>query len=143
MGALMTESQDERFSEDLQVAYVPYGGDTRPSLSHEVIATYVADAARSVSGIADLHTSVWKGFSSRMRETHAQGVVVRDIPPASVDVEIHAKVSWDVYIPDLAKEVDEAVRRRVTALLSIDLGAVTLFVDEIAGPMEVGAPTEG
>ncbi|HLA80826.1 MAG TPA: Asp23/Gls24 family envelope stress response protein [Thermoleophilia bacterium] len=139
----MTESQDELYSEDLQVAAVPYADDIRPSLSHEVIATYIADAARSVSGVVDLHTSPWKGFSSRMRETHSQGVVVRDASPGSVDVEIHARVAWDVYIPDLAGKVEEAVRERAVALLSINLNSVTLFIDEIAGPMEVGSPEEG
>ena len=139
----MIDPEDERLSGDLQTSSTPYADDTRPSLSHEVIATYVADAARSVSGVVDLHTSPWKGFSSRMRETHAQGVVVRDSPPESVDVEIHARVAWDVYIPDLAREVEEAVRQRVTALLCIDLSTVTLFIDEIAGPMEVGVPAEG
>jgi uncharacterized alkaline shock family protein YloU len=139
---LMTDPQDEGFSEDFQVEPTPDADDTRPSLSHEVIATYVADAARSVGGIVDLHTSPWKGFSSRMRETHAQGVVVRDAPPDSVDVEIHARVAWEVNIPDLAREVEEAVRQRVTALLSIDLTTVTLFVDQIVGPMGVGKPAE-
>jgi uncharacterized alkaline shock family protein YloU len=139
----MIDPQDELFSGDLQMAPMSCADDTRPSLSHEVVATYVADAARSVTGVVDLHTSPWKGFSSRMRETHAQGVVVRDAPPDSVDVEIHARVAWDVHIPDLAREVEEAVRQRVTALLSIDLSTVTLFVDQIVGPMEVVTPTEG
>ena len=139
----MIDPEDERLSGDLQTSSTPYADDTRPSLSHEVIATYVADAARSVAGVVDLHTSPWKGFSSRMRETHAQGVVVRDSPPESVDVEIHARVAWDVYIPDLAREIEEAVRQRVTALLCIDLNTVTLFIDDIAGPMEVGVPAEG
>jgi uncharacterized alkaline shock family protein YloU len=139
----MTDPQDELFSGDIQMAPTPCADDTRPSLSHEVVATYVADAARSVTGVVDLHTSPWKGFSSRMRETHAQGVVVRDSPPDSVDVEIHARVAWDVHIPDLAREVEEAVRQRVTALLCIDLSTVTLFVDQIVGPMEVVTPAEG
>ena len=77
-----------------------------------------------------------------MRETHAQGVVIRDSSD-SVDVEIHARVAWDVYVPGLAREVEEAVRQRVVALLSIDLSKVTLFVDQIAGPMEVTTPAEG
>jgi uncharacterized alkaline shock family protein YloU len=139
----MNDAQDESFSGDFHVAPAPYPDDTRPSLSHEVIATYVADAARAVPGILELHTSPWKGFSSRMRETHTQGVIVRDSPPDAVDIEIHARVAWDVYIPDLARQVEEAVRQRVTALLSIDLSTVTLFVDEIAAPMEVGTPAEG
>jgi uncharacterized alkaline shock family protein YloU len=135
----VVEPREEFYTGDLQVAPVPFTDDLMPSLSHEVIAAYIADAARSVSGITHLHTSPWKGFSSRMRETHTQGVVIRDASSSgSVDVEIHARVAWNVHIPDLAREVEEAVRERVTALLCIELNSVTLFVDEIEGPAEVG-----
>lgn len=139
----MTQAHDEHVSGDLSVSPTSYCDESRPNLSHEVIATYVADAARSVQGIASLHTSAWKGFSSRMRETHSNGVVVRENEAAPVDVEIHARVAWGTYIPDLAAEVEAAVRERVTALLSIPLGTVTLFVDEIAGPLEVETAREG
>ncbi len=117
--------------------------ESRPQLAPEVIATYVADAARSVPGIVELHASPWKGFSSRMREVHSGGVIIRDNEPDPMDIEIHVRVAWGTVIPELAGEVEEAVRERVTALLSTDLGTVTLFVDEIAGPMEVAAPREG
>lgn len=139
----MTESQDERFSGDLPVAPATYADETKASLAHEVIATYVADAARSVPGIVDLHASTWKGLSSRVREMHAVGVVIRETETDSVDVEIHAQVAWGVVIPELASEVERAVRQRVTALLSIDLGTITLFVDEIAEPTEAGSAREG
>ena len=69
--------------------------------------------------------------------------MIRESQPGSPDVEIHARVAWGMAIPELAREVEEAVRQRVTALLSLDLGTVTLYVDEIAGPVEVGTPKEG
>ncbi len=103
----------------------------------------MADAARSVPGIVDLHASAWKGLSSRVRDVHTGGVIIRDAQPGSVDVEIHARVAWGSAIPELARDVEEAVRQRVSGLLSLDLGTVTLFVDAIAGPMEVGTPKEG
>ncbi len=141
----MPESQDERLSGDLPVAPSLYAQsqfaeEEGPSVSHVVIASYAADAARSVRGIVELRTSPWKGFSSRVRETHTGGVVIKDSDPGAVDVEIHARVAWGEVIPELARQVEQAVRERVTALLSINLGVVTLFVDEIAGPMEVGTP---
>lgn len=139
----MTQTQDEPLSGDLPVTPTPFGDEARPSLSHEVVATYVADAARSVHGIVELHASAWKGLSSRVREMHTGGVMIREAHPGSVDVEIHARVAWGVAIPELARDVEQAVRQRVSALLDVDLGTVTLFVDEIAGPMEVGAPKEG
>jgi len=96
-----------------------------------------------VPGVADLHVSSWKGLSSRVRETHAGGVVVRDAHGDSVDVDIHLKVGWGVSIPDLAPQVEEAARARVAAMLDLDLGAVTLFIDEIEGPTEACVTKEG
>ena len=140
----MTQSDDERLSGDLPVSPTPYvEDDARPSLSHDVVATYVADAARCVPGIIDLHVSAWRGLSSRVRETHTGGVVIRDSQAGSVDVEVHARVAWGAVIPDVASEMEEAVRQRVLGLLNLELGDVTLFVDEIAGPSEGGTLQEG
>ena len=132
----MTAPDDERLSGDLTAAPAEFAAEEGPAVSHEVIASYVADAARSVRGIVDLHSSPWKGLSSRVRETHSGGVVVKEATAGTVDVGIHARVAWGARIPELASQVEEAVRRRVSALLNLDLGIVTLYVDEITGPGE-------
>jgi uncharacterized alkaline shock family protein YloU len=132
----MVETQDERFSGDSPLAPVPFPDDEGPSVSHDVIASYVADAARTVPGIADLHTSHWRSLPSRIRETRSGGVVVRDGETGGVEVEIHAQVAWGAVIPEVAAKVEVAVRRRMVGLLNLELDSVTLFVDEIAGPLE-------
>jgi uncharacterized alkaline shock family protein YloU len=139
----MAEQQDDRLSGDLPAAPSEFEEEERPLLSHDVVATYVADAVRSVDGIVDLHFPAWKTLSPRVREMHAGGIIVRDGGPGMVDLEIHVGVAWGAFIPDLAGKVAEAIRQRVTALLSIDLGKITLFVDEIAAPAEAGTCKEG
>jgi uncharacterized alkaline shock family protein YloU len=139
----MAQTQDERLSGDLPMAPSEFDDEERPSLSHDVVATYVADAVRSVDGVIDLHSPPWKGLSSRVREMHAGGIVVKDGGPGVVDLEIHVRIEWGTVIPELARQVEEAVRQRITALLSIELGGVTLFVDEIAAPAEAGFRKEG
>ncbi len=138
----MVEPEDERLSGDMPVPLGRLSQEERPLVSHLVIASYVADAARSVPGVVDLHASHWKKLSSKVRETRSGGVVVKDSAPGAVDVEIHARVAWGSVIPELAGRVEVAVRERMTALLSIDLDSVTLFVDEIAGPPEAHASAE-
>jgi uncharacterized alkaline shock family protein YloU len=135
----MAEPEEETLSGDLPIPPTYFSDPERPLVSHEVIASYVADAARSVPGIVDLHASHWKKLSSRVRETRSGGVVVKDSAPDTVEVEIHARVAWGSVIPELARQVEKAVRERMTALLSIDLDAVTLFVDEIAAPVGASA----
>ena len=88
------------------------------------------------AGIVALHPSHWRSISSRVRETRSGGVVVRDRETGGVDVDIHAEVAWGSVIPELAADVETAVRRRVTGLLNLDLDCVTFYVDEIAGPLE-------
>jgi uncharacterized alkaline shock family protein YloU len=143
----MVGTHDESYSGDLPVSPMHYAEEQfaeqeGPSVSHEVVASYVADAARSVRGIVDLHASPWKGLSSRVRETHSGGVMVKDSEPGVVHVDIHVRVAWGTVIPELARRVEAAVRERVTALLNLEVGVVTLFVDEITGPTEVGAAQE-
>jgi uncharacterized alkaline shock family protein YloU len=139
----MADTHDEQLSGDLPATPTTFADDESPSVSHEVIASYVADAARSVRGIIDLHTSPWKGLSSRRREMQTGGVTIKDSEPGTVDVEIHVRVAWGSAIPELARQVEKSVREQVVALLNIDLGTITLFVEEIAGPMEVGSSKEG
>jgi uncharacterized alkaline shock family protein YloU len=132
----MAEPEDERLSGDLTVAPAQFSDAERPLVSHEVIASYAGDAARTVPGIVGLHASHWKKLSSRVRETRTGGVVVKDSVHGAVEVEIHARVAWGTVIPELARQVEKAVRERMDALLNIDLDTVTLFVDEIAAPVE-------
>ena len=138
----MVEPEDDTLSGDMPVPLGHLSEEERPLVSHEVIASYAADGARSVPGIVDLHASHWKKLSSKVRETRSGGVVVRDSASGGVEVEIHAQVAWGTPIPMLAHQVELAVRDRMTALLSIDLESVTLFVDDIAGPVEQEAPDQ-
>jgi uncharacterized alkaline shock family protein YloU len=138
----MVEPEDERLSGDMPVPLGRLRQEEQPLVSHEVIASYAADAARTVAGIVELHESHWKKLSSRVRETRSGGVVVKDSPLGGVEVEIHARVAWGSVIPELARQVEDAVRARMTALLSLDLDAVTLFVDEISAPAVAIAATE-
>jgi uncharacterized alkaline shock family protein YloU len=141
----MAESRDERFSGDIPVTPGLFAEETRPSLSFEVVATYVADAVRSSPGIVSLIGSPdlrcpsrsWQGLPGMKRESTTRGVVVHEDTPGNIDVEVHVRVAWGVAIPELARRVEEAVRARVKALLDLDLGGVTLFIDEIDGPPEV------
>jgi len=132
----MAETHEDTLSGDVPVPPSQFSDSERPLVSHEVIASYVADAALSVSGIAALHCSHWKKLSSRVRETRTGGIVVRDAGPGSIDVEVHARVTWGSFIPELARKVEAAVSERMAGLLGIELEAVTLFVDEIATPAD-------
>jgi uncharacterized alkaline shock family protein YloU len=106
-------------------------------LADEVIATYVADAVRGIKGIAQLHGSAMQVLSERVHVgVPAKGVVVRRLTPRTVETDVHVKVAWGAVIPQLAREVQEQVAKRVESLLDLEVRNVTLFVDEIEAPGE-------
>ena len=107
----MAQPQDDRLSGDLPVAPSEFEDEERPSLSHDVVATYVADAVRSVEGVADLHSSPWKGLSPRVREMHAGGIVVRDGGPGVVAARQSGDfIRWRDYYDHLGRRSAPAVR---------------------------------
>lgn len=107
----------------------------RPLVADDVIATYVADAARAVPGIRELHGNPWQELSEKVRsEIPTKGVTVHWTTPGTVHVDVHVKVAWGSNIPALADRVQECVTRKVESLLDLDVERVTLFVDEIETP---------
>jgi uncharacterized alkaline shock family protein YloU len=134
---------DERLAGEMPVAPSQFNEETRPSLSTDVIARYVVDAVRSVPGIEGLHGSHWQDLSARVRESHTRGAVVRETAPGAIEVEVHVRVAWGVSIPDLAPQVEEAVRDRVRGLLDLEISRVALFIDEIEGPAKATPQSGG
>jgi uncharacterized alkaline shock family protein YloU len=110
-------------------------GEDGALLADEVIAIYVADAVRGIRGIAQLHGSTMQELSEKVHVgVPSKGVVVRRLGPGAVEADVHVKVAWGAVIPELAREVQEQVIRRVESLLDLEVRNVTLYVDEIAEP---------
>jgi len=112
------------------------------TVSHAVVATYVADAARSVKEVVALRSSPWRSISPWSRDAGPAGVVVRETDSGLLDVGVHVCLAWGSVIPEVAAKVEQAVREHVRALLDMELGAITLFVDDITDPTEVTSPQE-
>ena len=85
-------------------------------ISHEVLASYAADAARQVEGVHDLI-----GGSRRHR-----GVRVAE-DDGTMSVELQVAVEWGSLAPDVAAEVQRRVGeylRRTARLRSVSVDVV-------------------
>jgi uncharacterized alkaline shock family protein YloU len=93
------------------------------SVATDVLASYAADAAREVDGVAGL-------VEGRLPRQAAVRVSGED----GVTVELHLELAWGAP----ARQVGEEVQRRVADYLERMAGArprtVDVVVDEIAGP---------
>jgi len=120
-----------------EVPAIPTETGDRPVVAEDVAAAYIADAVRCIPGVAALHGSHWKTLSGRKRpEPSTKGVVVRSVAPSVIEIDVHVKVAWGTVIPDLAREVDEVLARKMRGLLDLDVRKTTLYVDEVDAPPE-------
>ena len=104
------------------------------SVADEVVAAYVAAAVRSVPGVARLRSSAWRGRGHKSVGLSTEGVVVRVMDPSTVEVAVHLTVAWGAVIPEVARGVQELVRRRLRVLLDLEVAAVVEHVDEVEAP---------
>ena len=106
----------------------------RAHISHAVIATYAADALAEVDGVAGL---LGGHFGSRDRRTDperaAKAVHVEVAPGGTVDLTVHVVVAYGASIPDVAAAAAGSVRRYLRSMVDLEVEAVTLHVDAVAG----------
>ena len=94
------------------------------TISTDVLATYAADAAREVDGIAGLVDGVFP---------RQRGVRVTD-EDGRITVELHVSVRWGVAIPTAARAVQEHVAEYLGRMADVQPASVAVVVDEIGPP---------
>jgi uncharacterized alkaline shock family protein YloU len=96
----------------------------RASISTDILASYAADAAREVPGVA------------RVVESHLPrrvGVrVARE--DGRVAVEIHLAVEWKARIPEVGRAVQRAVVGYLGRMADLEAVTVDVVVDEVSPP---------
>lgn len=101
-------------------------------ISHAVIATYAAAAAREVEGV---HALTASGFAPLERRTDPERAGVRVAAgPEGLEVELHIVTAWGASIPAVAAEVEEAVRTYLESMVALEVGIVAVHVDDVAAP---------
>jgi uncharacterized alkaline shock family protein YloU len=92
------------------------------SISHEILASYAADAAREVDGVRGLVD----GHLPRRGGVRISG------DDGALRIELHLAVDWGVSIPELGAAVQERVREYVGRMTDLRVEAVDVVVEEIA-----------
>ncbi|HZK49223.1 MAG TPA: Asp23/Gls24 family envelope stress response protein [Thermoleophilia bacterium] len=112
--------------------------ENRAHVSEDVVATYVAAAVRSIPGVSELHGKPWQELSERVHmNTARKGVVIKEVAPGVVEVEVHVSVAWGTVIPEMAQRLQESVAHSVETLLDLQVRKTTVYVDEVEAPLEL------
>lgn len=99
-------------------------------ISHAVIATYAAAAAREVEGVADLVGGALGALDRRVAPERL-GVRVSGAD-GDIDVELHLVTEWGAPIPQVAAAVERAVRSYLEAMVALRVRSVGIHVDDVA-----------
>ena len=95
--------------------------DGKSLISHDVLASYAADAAREVDGVRGLVGSPLPGRGGvRIAEQDGQ-----------VTVELHVGVAWGVSIPELGGAVQRRVSDYLAQMADVRPAVVDVVVDEV------------
>lgn len=130
--------RDERPPGDVSVPPKDLVEETRPDVAEDVIATYVASAVRTIPGVSELHGNPWQELSGRVHTgPQNKGVVVKEVAPGVIEVNVHVSVAWDTVIPEMAQQLQETVAHSVGTLLNLQIRKTTVFVDEVEAPLEL------
>lgn len=101
-------------------------------ISHAVIATYAAAAAREVAGvrgISDGHL----GLLERRAEPDRAPRGVRVLAEGDqIGLELHVVVEWGARLPDVAAALETAVRDHLAAMSELAVRDVTVVIDDVA-----------
>jgi uncharacterized alkaline shock family protein YloU len=90
-------------------------------ISHDVLASYAADAARQVDGVHGLVDG----------PRRHEGVRVAEVDGAMA-VEVHLSLDWGATAPDVAAEVQSRVVRYVVGTARLPVASVDVVVAWIA-----------
>jgi uncharacterized alkaline shock family protein YloU len=91
------------------------------SISHEILASYAADAAREVEGVRGLSD----GLLPRRGGVRVSGT------DGALRIELHLVVEWGTSIPELGRAVQARVREYVGGMTDLHVEAVDVVVDEV------------
>jgi uncharacterized alkaline shock family protein YloU len=92
------------------------------SISHEILASYAADAAREVEGVCALSD----GLLPRRGGVRVSGA------DGALRIELHLVVDWGASIPELGRAVQDRVQEYVARMTDLRVEAVDVVVDEIS-----------
>jgi len=120
----------------------------RVSIAEPVIASIAGLAATAVEGVSGLRGSVAEHLKAILsdeggRHRHGRGVLTRLEGDGAVRLTLHVAVEYGHPIHEVARAVQERVRREVETMTGLRVRAIDVYVSDLTLPEGAWAGAEG
>ncbi|OHW62990.1 alkaline shock protein 23 [Andreesenia angusta] len=117
----MSDIDREEYAED-------YG---QIKISDEVVGTIAGIAAMEVSGVAGMSGGIAGGIGDMLgRKNFSKGVKVQ-VGDVETSIDLYIIVEYGAKIPEVAWNIQEAVKREVEAMTGLDVAEVNINVQGV------------
>ena len=107
----------------------------RVSITEQVIASIAGLAAMAVEGISELRGNVAENLKAILGdESSRRGVLTRLEDDGSVHITLHVAVEYGYPIHEVARKLQERVKREVEEMTGLRVQAVDVYVSDLTLP---------
>ncbi|KGM94983.1 alkaline-shock protein [Clostridium novyi A str. 4552] len=106
-------------------------------ISDEVVEVIAGLAASEVDGIEGMSTTLVGGITQILsgKKNLSKGIKV-NVEENSATIDLYVVVKYGVKIVDVAKKVQESVRKSVELMTGLNLTAINVYVQNVVLPKE-------
>ncbi len=106
-------------------------------ISDEVVEVIAGLAASEVDGIEGMSTTLVGGITQILsgKKNLSKGIKV-NVEEDSATIDLYVVVKYGVKIVDVAKKVQESVRKSVELMTGLNLTAINVYVQNVVLPKE-------
>jgi len=106
------------------------------SISNEVVSIIASMAASEVEGVSSMISSISSGFAELLgKKNVAKGVKV-EVKENDAQIDLYITVEYGVKIPDVAWNVQSAVKNEVESMTGLNVTDVNIHVEGVNVPKD-------
>jgi uncharacterized alkaline shock family protein YloU len=120
---------DENLNKDIEMGIV--------KISDEVVEVIAGLAASEIDGLEGMSTTLVGGITQILsgKKNSSKGIKV-NVEEDKATIDLYVVVKYGVKIPEIAKKVQENVKKSVESMTGLNVAGINLYIQSIVLPKE-------
>lgn len=104
-------------------------------ISEDVISVIAGIAASEIEGVAGMNTTIVAGFTEMIsgKKNPSKGVKIT-LEEGNPTIDLSVAVEFGVKINEVAKKIQDNVKRTIEAMTGLSVNAVNIYIEDIIVP---------